>query len=305
MKAFFDMPMEAKYALKRNGSNARGFFDDELTKQKVDWKQALDFGVPGSRDWSLPDNHASNACLDGFNQLPDEAACPGFRSTMVEYFTEVTKLSERLAALMSEGLLMPQDYFGSLLKDHHTSYLRLNYYPVATDVAPGTLGISPHRDAGFLTVLEQDQDCHSLQAARLTDGEWFTCTPVPGAFTINTGDMAQMWSNGRYQAPLHRVLANDSQKRWSAPFFYNPGYSTAVKPLPSLGEPSYNACLWGYFRAQRFAGDFADFGTEIQTEDYSVGSGSPHIERQSEFVKQADFGRPFSVQEYKPLLQMS
>ena len=31
---------------------------------------------------------------------------------------------------------------------------------------PPPLGISPHKDAGFLTVLAQDPDCHSLQVRR-------------------------------------------------------------------------------------------------------------------------------------------
>jgi len=279
------------------------FFNDELTKQRVDWKEAIDIGIPGSRDWSLPDTHPSNANLDGFNRLPDEAGLPAFRSTMVEYFEEVTALSQRLTALFATGLGMPPHFFDEL-RDNHTSYLRLNYYPACLDAVPGTLGISPHRDAGFLTVLEQDMDCHSLQAARLTDGEWMTVRPVPGSLTINTGDMANMWSNGRYVAPLHRVLTNDQKQRWSAPFFYNPGYMTGVKPLPSLGQPHFDECFWGYFRAQRFAGDFADFGTEIQIEDFSVGSASPHKERQRTFINGANFAKPFNVDEYRPLLEM-
>lgn len=305
MMAFFDLPHSTKSSLRRTADNARGFFDDELTKQRRDWKQALDLGVPGSRDWSTPDFHPGNACLDGYNRLPDEATLPDFRPTMVEYFRQVTTLSERLAALFSEGLGMPPNFFDEHLRNSHSSYLRMNYYPPAINVEPGTLGISPHRDAGFLTVLEQDLDCHSLQVARLSDGEWFTVVPLAGALTINTGDMAQMWSNGRYQAPLHRVLTNGSKKRWSAPYFYNPGYRTSVKPLPTLGEPSFEECYWGYFRAQRFAGDMADFGTEIQTSDYQVGSCSPHLERQRDFISRADFSRPFNIDEYRPLLEMN
>ena len=34
-----------------------------------------------------------------------------------------------------------------------------------------TLGISPHRDAGFLTILLQDINCHSLQVARFEDDD--------------------------------------------------------------------------------------------------------------------------------------
>ena len=310
MVAFFDLPMPTKRELKRSGSNARGFFDDELTKQRRDWKQALDFGVPGSRDWSLPDDAAENACLDGFNRFPRAEDVPGFRRDMVRYFEAATALSEVLAARMAEGLGMEPSYFDRLLHTTHTSYLRLNYYPPCQEAGPPPpLGISPHKDAGFLTVLEQDVDCHSLQVVRRgadpsSEAAWATVVPVEGALTINTGDMAQIWSNGRYHAPLHRVLTHGSARRHSAPFFYNPGYGTQVAPLPSLGAPTFEACNWGYFRAQRFAGDFADFGTEIQASDYECDSGSPHLVRQAHFLERADFALPFSVERYRPLLQM-
>ena len=170
-RAFFALPRDAKEALRRTADNSRGWYDDELTKQKRDWKEALDFGVPGTRDWDVADDDASNANLDGFNRFPSAASLPSFRPTMVEYFDALTGLSERIAALMSLGLGMPEDHFDQLLHRSHTSYLRLNYYPTCVDIgAPppaGTapLGISPHRDAGFLTVLYQDPNCHSLQVA--------------------------------------------------------------------------------------------------------------------------------------------
>jgi len=177
------------------------------------------------------------------------------------------------------------------------------------------LGISPHRDAGFLTVLWQDPSCHSLQVQQPAEtgssrrydgsgGEWTTVVPAEGALTINTGDMAQIWSNDRYQAPLHRVLTHPTLERFSAPFFYNPGYRTQVAPLPSLGRPKFLPCNWGYFRAQRFAGDFADFGAEIQTDDFYEGSKSHHPQMQEEFLRTVDFSTPFSVEKYRPLLQM-
>ena len=310
MQEFFDLPIATKKALRRSANNARGFFDDELTKRRRDWKEALDFGVPGSRDWSLPDEDRANAMLDGFNQFPAAADLPHFRGVMSDYFDEMTGLSERIAASMAEGLGMRPEYFDELLHHTHTSYLRLNYYPPCTEPgSPPPLGISPHADAGFLTVLEQDVDCHSLQVARKgcpldEDASWSLVEPVAGAFTINTGDMAQIWSNGRYHAPVHRVLTHPSKQRYSAPYFYNPGYRTKVEPLPTLGAPRFNTCVWGYYRALRFAGDFADFGTEIQASHFLEGSASPHIERQQSFLAGVDFATPFSIKEYEPLLRM-
>mmetsp|Transcript_39857 Transcript_39857/g.60205 ORF Transcript_39857/g.60205 Transcript_39857/m.60205 type:complete len:85 (-) Transcript_39857:183-437(-) len=77
----------------------------------------------------------------------------------------------------------------------------------------------------------------------------------------------------------------------------------------------YHPCVWGYFRAVRFAGDLTDLGVEIQTSDFLVHPKndndedvtkkmkSNHLEKQAAFVKEADFQKPFSVERYRPLLE--
>lgn len=336
MSDFFALPYETKVKLKRDAQNARGYFDDELTKRKRDWKEALDVGVPGSRDWGLSDLDEKNACLDGYNKFPSTDECPRFREVVVDYFEECSKLSNRLAILMSLALSGEKnesdDLFLERMKREHTSYLRMNYYPPSeigdksdgknlhnnsfsnTAAGSSTLGISPHRDAGYLTILLQDDDCHSLQVARFEDDDhigdddrWVTVHPVPGSLTINTGDMAMICSNGRFRAPLHRVLTDPSKKRFSAPFFYNPGYNELISPFASCcsdsQEKKYHPCLWGYFRALRFAGDLTDLGVEIQTSHYKVGSESSHIEKQRRFMEVVEFEEPFNVEKYRQILQ--
>ena len=322
---------------------------DRLTKRKRDWKEALDVGMPGSRDWNKPDFDESNACLDGYNQFPSTYECQNFRKVVVEYFEECSKLSDRLARLMVLALNgrngvggndVDEDFLNRM-KDEHTSYLRMNYYP-PTDAnnnsnsgvgnnnlhnnsfsnqsaSAQTLGISPHRDAGFLTILLQDINCHSLQVARFEDDDhignddrWVTVHPVPGSLTINTGDMAMICSNGRFRAPLHRVLTDPTKKRYSAPYFYNPGYNELIAPFACNSSDDnkneshikrFNPCLWGYFRALRFAGDLTDLGVEIQTSHYKVGSESSHILKQKEFLDIIDFEEPFNVEKYRHILE--
>jgi isopenicillin N synthase-like dioxygenase len=272
-RLYFSLPVEVKQQWKRNSGNARGWFNDELTKRKLDWKECLDFGVPGTRNWSVEDENPKNKCLDGWNQLPSEDILPDFRSTITRYFDECSKLADRIAVLMAKGL--GQDENSSIireLRENHSSYLRSNYYPVCnefSDDGSKPLGISPHRDAGFLTVLLQDADCHSLQVLK-GDSTWVTIHPERYAFTINTGDMAEVWSNGRYKAPLHRVLSNETKVRYSTPYFYNPSYETVVEPLVADGEKAiYSGVLWGYFRAVRFAGDLT--GTcRTNKHDYQI-----------------------------------
>lgn len=293
---------------KRHAQNARGYFDDELTKQRRDWKQCIDIGVPGSRSWELADNDSQNACLDGFNQFPkDKENASDFRKVVVEYFQALEKLSDRLACLMAKGLGCYPDTESFLddLQHSHTSYLRLNYYPklLQEKKDEDILGINPHKDAGFLTILLQDESCHSLQVWH--QQEWHTIQPAAtDSFTINTGDMLQIFSNGQYQAPLHRVLTNDTQTRFSAPFFYNPGYETHVAPILVEKEEKvrYRPCHWGYFRAVRFAGDFTNLGVEIQIDDYQTDRSSVHEHLQAQFGKHFSCHKPFNVEEFARFL---
>ncbi|KAL7490404.1 hypothetical protein ACHAWX_000258 [Stephanocyclus meneghinianus] len=334
MRDFFSLPYETKIKLKRNSVNSRGYFDDELTKRRRDWKECLDVGMPGSGDWDVLDGDQSNSCLDGYNQFPSSSDCPEFRDVVVKYFTECARLSDKLARLMALSLGVQEGSEDAKLLDrmiqNHTSYLRLNFYPPctvesgrneqkSTEEQPPPLGISPHRDAGFLTILLQDENCHSLQVARFEDEDnkdddanWVTVHPIPDSLTINTGDMAMIWSNGRFRAPLHRVLTASDKMRYSAPFFYNPGYSEFVSPLSCstegddglMTQPAvYKPCLWGYFRALRFAGDLTDLGVEIQTSHFRMDSDSDHAERQMILMKEAGFQEPFDVEKYRQVLE--
>eukprot|EP00656_Telonema_subtile_P003841 TRINITY_DN11740_c0_g1_i14.p1 TRINITY_DN11740_c0_g1~~TRINITY_DN11740_c0_g1_i14.p1 ORF type:complete len:138 (-),score=14.43 TRINITY_DN11740_c0_g1_i14:44-457(-) len=127
------------------------------------------------------------------------------------------------------------------------------------------MSISEHTDAGALTILTQS-DVQSLQVFHRAEQKWFDVAPRPGAFVINTGDVMQVWSNDIYGAPLHRVKAQESQERFSSPFFYNPSYETNYAPLPKTGKPRYRPISWAEFRLGRFAGDYADVGTEYRSQ---------------------------------------
>lgn len=48
-----------------------------------------------------------------------------------------------------------------------------------------TLGMPPHSDYGFLTLLLQD-DVEGLQV--LHKDRWLTVRPIPGSFVVNVGD---------------------------------------------------------------------------------------------------------------------
>ena len=82
----------------------------------------------------------------------------------------------------------------------------------------------------------------------------------------------EVWSNDRYVAPVHRVKAQRSLERYSAPFFYNPSYETNYAPVSGTisdeTPAKYRPINWGEFRLGRFQGDFADVGAEVQISDF-------------------------------------
>lgn len=260
--AFFALPRPLKASIKRHATNSKGWYDDELTKNKRDWKEGFDLGAQeGSLD---------GRGLDGYNQWPGvDCALPLFEPTCREYFAEAQRVATLLTRAMSQGLGMPANHFDSEFA-RHTSYLRLNYYPVCPDPS-GHRCISPHTDAGAVTVLTQSA-VSSLQVE--LDGEWHNVPPVPDSFVINTGDVMQVWSNGLYRAPVHRVIAQRDLERYSAPFFFNPNYDTDYFPIPSTVSDErpakYRPINWGKFRMARFAGDFADVGAETQISDFEI-----------------------------------
>ncbi len=158
----------------------------------------------------------------------------------------------------------------------HTSFIRLNYYPLNDPLAPpesatatplGDMALHHHTDAGALTILLQD-DVGGLQVR--VGGEWLDIQPIPGALVINVGDMMQVWSNDRYAAALHRVVSRTNRERYSLPFFFNPSYDTDYAPLAGDNAPKYRTINWGAFRQARTDGDYADFGKEVQISDYRV-----------------------------------
>lgn len=265
-QAFFASDSEQKRRISRTAENPWGFFDAELTKNTPDWKEIVDIGP----------EHGSQA-----PQWPERPA--NFRVVMEAYAAEAERVARELTGLLLRNLgdvhEATLDGFGE-----QQGFLRLNYYPLCDNPAPsdhplnvaadeqtGRLGISHHTDAGALTVLQQSGP-PGLQV--LHNDVWHTVEVLPGALVINIGDVAQVWSNDRYAAPLHRVLANATESRFSAAFFYNPSFDYSYAPIEPVlkegGRPLYRAINWGEFRAGRAAGDYADIGAEIQISDYRI-----------------------------------
>jgi len=264
MQAFFALPKAQKDAVLRTRDNPWGYYDNELTKNVRDWKEVFDYG-PGDGKKLVP-------------QFPEEL--PDFREAIITYTNACESLAFQLLAVISSNLGMPDDFLAGSFDTTHTSFLRLNFYPICPEparpdgLAPpegGHLGISHHTDAGALTLLLQD-DQPGLEVYR--DGDWHLVEPREDALVINIGDIVQVWSNDRYQAALHRVVTNTENARYSAPYFFNPRYDANYAPLPAMIDADhparYRPINWGEFRALRADGDYGDYGEEVQISHYKT-----------------------------------
>lgn len=264
-RGFFSAPPPLREAVMRTRTNPWGFFDRELTKNVRDWKEIFDVGPRYGN--SVP-------------QWPE--SMPLFRTALCAYADAVHALALRLLRLVIESLGHPPAGILAAF-DAHTSFLRLNHYPrcgtpAAADspTVPerGNLGIGHHTDAGALTILDQ-ADIPGLQV--LHEGRWADVPVMADCFTVNIGDVVQVWSNDRFPAPLHRVLANSREERNSTAYFLNPPADFDYLPLLPPGHDHlarYNPVNWQHFREQRAAGDYANHGEEIQISHFRRTSRS-------------------------------
>ncbi|EXB39440.1 Thebaine 6-O-demethylase [Morus notabilis] len=120
---------------------------------------------------------------------------------------------------------------GSSIKFENGSQLIVvNCYPSCPEPEL-TLGMPPHSDYGFLTLLLQDQ-VKGLQIQH--GGTWVTVEPLPNSFVVNVGDHLEIFSNGRYKSVLHRVVVNSSKPRISIASLHSLPFNCMVRPSPKL-----------------------------------------------------------------------
>ncbi|HET7526055.1 MAG TPA: 2OG-Fe(II) oxygenase family protein [Burkholderiaceae bacterium] len=257
-REFFAQPHSAKLAIARDADNPWGYFDRELTKNRQDWKEIYDYG-PADGPRMRP-------------RWPAGELRQRFEPTLLAYYERCKNLAMRLLAAMAANLGVEPDRLAHGFDGTHTSFLRLNHYPPHPQHSgdgADALGVGEHTDSGALTVLLQDHQ-PGLEVRR--DGRWHLVQPLAGALVVNIGDIAQVWSNDRYTAALHRVITNPARDRYTMPFFLNPSYDTTYEPLPSTVSAQvparYRRILWREFRSLRAAGDYADLGEEIQISHY-------------------------------------
>ncbi len=264
-RQFFALTRGEKLAISRTKENPRGYYDRELTKNARDLKEVFDFG--SVRYPELPDDHPENrAAIDGYNQWPGHLSM--FRPTMLEYFKACEDLGLMILEAFCLSLGAPRDFLHHHFTPDHTSFLRLNYYPLrdpldsaesATITPLGDMALHHHTDAGALTILLQD-DSGGLQVK--TRGGWVDAPPVRDSFVCNLGDMLDRMTGGLYRSTPHRVRNVAARGRLSFPFFFDPNFDARILPidLPGADTPHDDKDeRWDKASVRDFEGTYGDY----------------------------------------------
>ena len=246
-RAFFDLPVEDKMAIKRpKDDQVRGYSavgDEGLSyslgeKSPGDLKESFSIGPV-----TVPDDPYFTGAAAGPHFAPNlwPQHIPDFEASWKDYFETMSDLSKTMMRIFALGLDLPETYFDDKI-DHHISMFRALKYPNQREAPlPGQLRAGAHSDYGSLTIVRTEDRPGGLQVYNKA-GEWIDVPAVAGEFVVNIGDLMMQWTNDLWSSTLHRVanpprdMANNSA-RLSLVFFHQPNYDAMVECLDSCMGP--------------------------------------------------------------------
>ncbi|KAK7345461.1 hypothetical protein VNO77_16065 [Canavalia gladiata] len=236
-----------------------GISDDVISSMRDVSGRFFDLPFEERGKYMTTDMRAPVRCGTSFSQTKDTVFCwrdflkllchplphfqPHWPSSPVDFrkvaatYTEETKyLFLTLMEAIEESLGIIEE--GAEGKDKITlkefedgsQMMVMNFYPACPE-PDLTLGMPPHSDYGFLTLLLQDE-VEGLQIQ--FQGQWVTVQPINNAFVVNVGDHLEIYSNGKYKSVLHRVLVNAEKNRTSVASLHSLPFNCTIRPSPKL-----------------------------------------------------------------------
>ncbi|XP_031285205.1 protein DMR6-LIKE OXYGENASE 2-like [Pistacia vera] len=217
-------------------------FEERAKYMSSDMKAPVRYGT------SFNQNKDSVFCWRDFLKLmchPTEDVLPLWPSSPADWrrlAAAYAKETNYLFLMLVEAILESLGVWGATMNkteeddeilnkfEDGSQLMVVNYYPPCPQ-PDLTLGMPPHSDYGFLTLLLQDE-VEGLQIQY--KDQWVTIEPIPNSFVVNVGDHLEIFSNGRYKSVLHRVLVNSAKSRISVASLHSLPINSMVTPSPKL-----------------------------------------------------------------------
>jgi isopenicillin N synthase-like dioxygenase len=255
---FFRQPVSERLKIKADKNN-RGYREvgDVVHRNgKPSARDNFDIGFPVTAD--DPEVKAGTP-LYAPNIWPD---LPGFQQAIEAYYGATYKLGMKIL----EGFALYLGKEEGFFTRHFTKPVAdmvINHYWGTAGLHISDQASGPHTDHGIVTILWQD----ALGGLEVMgkDGNWISVTPLRGSYVINIGELMKRWTNGRFQATVHRVVHLQDKSRYSMPLFCNPDFRTIVDPRDlgvSDADAQYPPVMSGDFLLSRFKATRKLWGAE-------------------------------------------
>ena len=222
-------------------ASAAFFLSDEKNKKRSAYLSAEEnFGYQAFASEHLdpaspPDLKETFTMRNILNATVEENRWPSieFKELMQLFFAECLERALALQRILARALNLDEGFFVKFHSGQNIS-LRLLHYPACSsdEVSDSQLGSGAHSDYGLTTFLFQD----SVGGLEICDqnGNWQDIEPDNSVVLINSGDLLERWTNGKYRSTLHRVKPMTRGKdRFSIAFFVDPDSDTEIKVLES------------------------------------------------------------------------
>jgi len=220
-KAFFMQPDEVKnacaYTNPEDNFGFQGMLQEHLDPTRpADLKEAFTMRSP-------------------FKYSMDDTRWPSseFRELILDFYQLCMQCAFKVLRAFAASLGVEKDFFVQYHNGENVT-LRLLHYPSSgADISsPEQLGAGAHTDYGVITLLFQD-NVGGLEVQD-RDGVWQPVDYVENAIVVNTGDLMERWTNGKFRSTKHRVQPKiGQQERYSIAMFVDPDDDTPVSVLDS------------------------------------------------------------------------
>ncbi|KAK4484605.1 hypothetical protein RD792_007192 [Penstemon davidsonii] len=169
------------------------------------------------------------ASIDAVNEFCSQLeTSPSQRETIIKYSQCVHELAMDIGRKLCRSIGINMDLF-----EGWPFQFRINKYNF-TPESIGSSGVQIHTDSGFLTLLQDDDTVNGLEVMDEKSGEFIAVDPLPGSILVNFGDIAKVWSNGRFCNVRHRVQCKEAAVRVSIALFVLGPKEVAVEAPPEL-----------------------------------------------------------------------
>ncbi len=179
-----------------------------------------------------------------------------FQPAMLELYRQLDLCADSLLEACSVYLGEPALSLPDMTTLGDTVLRVIHYPPMPADAHPSAVRAAAHEDINFITLLCESTD-EGLELLE-RDGSWRPIHALDGQIIVDSGDMIQRLTNGRFKSTRHRVAnpSNDRSRRFSMPFFVHPRHEVDLTPLQSCvdatgGKAEYEPTTAGAFLLQR------------------------------------------------------